>query len=128
MKSPSSRIPFDFVLDYLAVADPVVKPMFGCHAIYVGHKIVLALRDKKEHAADNGVWVATTHEHHSSLRKDFPTLRSIKLFGTEESGWQIIPKNTEDFEESVIKVCQCILKNDIRIGKIPKPKGRKKKQ
>lgn len=123
----TNTIPFEFVLDYLAVADPVVRPMFGCSAIYIGKKIVMALRDKKEHPVDNGVWLATSHEHHADLRKDFPSLRSIKIFGTKESGWQVLPKTSDDFEESVIMVCQLILKGDPRIGKIPKPKARKKK-
>lgn len=120
-------IPFEFVLDYLDTAAPVIKPMFGCHAIYIGNKIVMILRDKKDHTTDNGVWLATTHEHHAGLRKDFPSLRSIKIFGPGESGWQILPKKADDFEESVIKACQFILKGDARIGKIPKPKAKKKK-
>lgn len=87
----------------------------------------MALRDKKEHPVDNGIWLATSHEHHIDLRKDFPSLRSIKIFGTKESGWQVLPKSAADFEESVIKACQLILKGDPRIGKIPKPKAKKKK-
>jgi hypothetical protein len=119
-------IPFEFVLDYLAAANPVTKPMFGCEAVYIGDKIVMALRDKKEGTSDNGVWLATTRDHHESLRKDFPSLRSIKIFGTGESGWQVLPKKSADFEESVIYACQLILKGDARIGKIPKPKPKSK--
>ena len=40
--------------------------MFGCLAVYVQDKRVLILRDKREGAADNGVWLATTEEHHQS--------------------------------------------------------------
>lgn len=118
-------IPFEFVLDYLAPANPSTRPMFGCQAIYIGNKIVMALRDKKESTSDNGIWLATTPEHHESLRKDFPSLRSIKIFGTGESSWQVLPKKANDFEESAIRVCGLILKNDPRIGKIPKPKSKK---
>jgi hypothetical protein len=118
-------IPFEFVLDYLAPANPLTRPMFGCQAIYVGNKIVMALRDKKEGASDNGIWLATAVEHHESLRKDFPSLRSIKIFGTGESSWQVLPKKSNDFEESAIRACELILKNDPRIGKIPKPKSTK---
>lgn len=100
--------------------------MFGCHAIYVSNKIVLILR-KKENDVDNGVWVATTTDHHESLRKIFPSMRSIKLFGEGESGWQVIPWDADDFEESVNLACDLILKNDPRIGKIPKPKKKKTK-
>ena len=121
-------IPFEFVLDYLAVADPIIKQMFGTHTIYIGNKIMLALRKKTEAPIDNGVWLATTPEHHASLRKDFPSLRSIKIFGPGESGWQVLSEKSNDFEESVIKICQLILKGDPRIGKIPKPKKSKKKK
>ena len=63
-------VPFEFVLEALARANPRVKPMFGCQAVYVGEKVVLLLRKRKEYEADNGVWVATAPEHHVSLKKD----------------------------------------------------------
>jgi hypothetical protein len=111
-------IPFDFVLENLHSLDPVVKPMFGCHSVYVGNKIMLALRDKDDE--DSGVWIGTTKEHHTSLQKDFPNMRSIKLFGPGTSGWQLLPKDADDFETSVNDLCRLILRNDQRIGKIPK--------
>jgi hypothetical protein len=78
MKHP---IPFNFVIENLFSVDPIVKPMFGAHAVYVGNKIVLILRDKDDE--DSGVWIATTVEHHSSLKEDFPNMHSIKIFGPE---------------------------------------------
>jgi len=124
MKS-SKPIPFDFVIEQLYSAEPVIKPMFGCHAIYIQQKIVLILRKKDEGKRDNGVWVATTPEHHASLKKDFPSMRSIRIFGEGESGWQLLPYDADDFEESAIKACSFILRNDPRIGKIPKSKKKK---
>ena len=47
----------------------------------VGEKIVLMLRNKATEMQDNGVWIATTEEHHASLRREFPQMRSIQLFG-----------------------------------------------
>jgi hypothetical protein len=120
------KIPFDFVLEKLQRLEPQVKPMFGCYAIYVRSKIVLILRKKETTQEDNGVWVATTLAHHASLKKDFPSLRRIGVFGTERSGWQILPLDADDFEESVMHICDLILKNDLRIGKIPKVKKRNK--
>jgi len=38
--------------------------MFGCLAVYVKEKIVLILRDRRDETADNGVWLATTEDHH----------------------------------------------------------------
>ena len=57
------------------------RPMFGCLAVYVEDKIVLILRDKRDKTADNGVWLATTEEHHESLRREFPMMRSIQVLG-----------------------------------------------
>ncbi len=118
-------IAFDFVLEELHTLGPVVRPMFGCHAIYVQDKIVLILRKKEDFENDNGVWVATTYDHHESLRKVFSSMRTISLFGDAESGWQNLAVDDEHFEEDVMKACNLILKGDPRIGKIPKPRKRK---
>ncbi|MBA3706177.1 MAG: hypothetical protein H0W84_09845 [Bacteroidetes bacterium] len=53
-------------------------------------------------------------------------MRSIKIFGPGTSGWQILPVDADDFETSVNRVCELILKGDVRIGKIPKPRQSKK--
>lgn len=124
MKKKPNTIAFEFVLEQLYSANPVTKPMFGCHAVYVGNKIVLILRKKEVNEIDNGVWIATTREHHRSLHKDFPSMRSIAVFGTE-GGWQNLPEDAPDFEEAVISICGLILKGDQRIGKIPKPRKKK---
>jgi hypothetical protein len=95
--------------------------MFGCLAAYLGPKIVLVLRDKPEHPADNGVWLATTHEHHESLRREFPNMRSIQLLG-KDTGWQVLPADSPDFEEAALHACELIAARDPRIGKVPKPR------
>lgn len=123
MKKKQKSIPFNFVIENLYPLNPIVKAMFGCHSIYINEKIVLSLRDKNDE--DSGVWIGTSKEHHASLKKDFPTMRSIKLFGPGTSGWQLLPKDADDFETSVNHVCELILKGDKRIGKIPKPKRKK---
>ncbi len=123
MKKAQKTVPFNFVIENLFALDPTIKAMFGAYAIYVGNKIVLILRDKKDE--DSGVWIATTPEHHASLKKDFPSMHSIKVFGSGESGWQVLPMDADDFESSVNLVCDLILKGDKRIGKIPKPKKKK---
>jgi hypothetical protein len=126
MSKKLKTIPFEFILEELYSLAPLIKPMFGCHAIYVRNKIVLIVRLREEHPFDNGVWIATTVEHHESLRFDFPSLRSIKLFGGTVSAWQNLPCDADDFEESVLRVCGLIRKSDPRIGKIPKPRKRRK--
>ena len=75
--APRKVVPHEFVLDALASLSPWTRPMFGCLAVYVEEQIVLILRDRRDSRADNGVWLATTAEHHASLRREFPTMRSI---------------------------------------------------
>jgi|SRR6185503_897742 len=117
--TPRSRVPHEFVLDALESLDPVTRPMFGCLAIYVREKVVLILRDRRDHPADNGVWLATAPEHHDSLRREFPHMRSIRMFGTPMTSWQILPADASDFEESALHACELLLARDSRIGRVP---------
>ena len=121
-------IPHEFVLDALASLSPRTRPMFGCLAIYVQDKIVLILRDKPNQTstqtADNGVWLATTAEHHQSLRREFPSMRSIDVLGKnvlcgKVTGWQVLPADAPDFEEAALRACELVLAGDPRIGKVP---------
>src|SRR5215472_10936066 len=112
-------IPHAFVLDEISTLSPYTRPMFGCLAIYVKDKIVLILRDKPTNTADNGVWVATTEEHHQSLRREFPNMRSIQVLGKPVTGWQVLPVDAPDFESSALRACELVLAGDPRIGKIP---------
>jgi hypothetical protein len=116
---PRKAIPHEFVLEALASVAPRTNPMFGCLAVYVKEKIVLILRDKPASPVDNGVWLATTEEHHESLRRDFPNVRSIKLLGKKVTGWQVLPVDAPDFEETARLACELILAGDPRIGKVP---------
>ena len=123
---PKKSVPFAFVLDALAQLSPRTNPMFGCLAVYVGPKIVLILRDRPTHPADNGVWLATTREHHESLRTEFPSLRSIEVLGEgRETGWQLLPASAPDFEEAALHACDLVLARDPRIGKVPKTKRKR---
>lgn len=112
-------VPHEFVLDAIAPLSPTTRPMFGCLAIYVKEKIVLILRDKPGQTADNGVWLATTEEHHQSLRREFPNMRSIKVLGKKVTGWQVLPADAPDFEETALHACELVLAGDPRIGKVP---------
>jgi hypothetical protein len=117
-------VPHEFVLEALAHGSPRTRPprtraMFGCIAVYIGEKVVAMLRDKPKHPADNGVWVATTAEHHQSLREAFPHLRSIQLLGKLETHWQVLPTDAPDFEEAALRLCDLIIAGDSRIGRVP---------
>jgi len=118
------NVPHQFVLEAIAALSPRTNPMFGCLAVYVGEKIVLILRDRPKNRADNGVWLATTEQHHESLRQEFPNMRSIAVFGKKVTGWQVLPANAADFEETALHACDLIVAGDPRIGKIPKERKR----
>ena len=93
--------------------------MFGCLTIYIVENIVLALRDKLDDTADNGVWLATTKEHNESLRREFPYMRSIQVLGSKVTGSQVFLVDAPDFEEAALRACDVILARDPRIGKLP---------
>jgi hypothetical protein len=119
LAKPRKRVPHQFVLDALSELEPRMNPMFGCLAIYVGEKIMLVLRDKPSYPSDNGVWLATTPEHHDSLRQEFPSMRSIELLGKKITGWQVLPTDSKNFEADALHACELVLAGDSRIGKVP---------
>jgi hypothetical protein len=112
-------VPHEFVLDALASLSPRTQPMFGCLAVYVQDRIAVILRDKRDGTADNGVWLATTPEHHESLGREFPNMRSIQVLGKKVTGWQVLPADAPNFEESALRACELIVGGDPRIGKVP---------
>jgi hypothetical protein len=112
-------VPHEFVLDAIAALSPETRSMFGCLAVYVGDKIVFILRDKPNKTADNGVWLATTKEHHESLRGEFPNMRSIRVLGKKITGWQVLPAEAPDFEAAALRACELVISGDPRIGKVP---------
>jgi hypothetical protein len=128
MLKPRKKEPHQFVLEAIDKLSPWTRPMFGCLAVYVREKIVLILRDRPTHPADNGVWIATVEEHHESLRLEFPTMRSVDLFGKEVTSWQVLPADAKDFEQAALRACELILAKDERIGKVPKGRGTRRKR
>jgi hypothetical protein len=111
-------VPHAFVLDALEPAAIETQPMFGSLAIYRGEQIVMVLRERKNDP-DNGVWLATTEEHHRSLRREFPNMRSISILKGAVTGWQVLPADADDFEQAALHACELVLKRDPRIGKVP---------
>lgn len=115
-----TSIPFDFVFDYLP-AGIVTKKMFGMHYIYWGKRIMLILRRSVNEPDLNGVWVATSKEHHDSLKTGVPELGAVSITQDERQGnWLLIREDAEGFEEAAIRVCDMISHGDPRIGKATK--------
>jgi len=102
--------------------------MFGAFGVYIDSKIVLILRERDSYPQDNGVWIATTQEHHSSLKEELNSMRSIEVFGPGTTGWQNLPSDSAHFESDVERVCELILTGDLRIGKTPQRKLAKSKK
>jgi hypothetical protein len=125
LSSGRAKVPFAWVLDEIASLDPTTRPMFGCTAVYARGKIVFILRQKGGQP-DDGVWLATTREHHDALRRELPSMRSIQVFGDGETGWQILPEEMDGFEEEVLRACALVRGDDPRIGKVPKPRRARK--
>jgi hypothetical protein len=112
-------VPHAFVLEAMAECRHETRSMFGSLAVYVGDKIVFLLRDKLDGSPDNGVWLATHAEHHESLRREFPHMRSIQVFGTPATHWQVLPSDAPDFEAAALRACELVRAKDPRIGKVP---------
>jgi len=70
----------------------------------------------------NGVFVATVKEHHQTLLKDVPALKSFTLDTGEkyESHWKFLAEEDDAFEKSAIRICELVSRGDKRIGKATK--------
>jgi hypothetical protein len=118
----ADKIPFAFILDHILRDDIVIKPMFGCFAIYAGGKLCLFLVDRDVpivkpdgETMDNGVHIATTAEHIDSLRPGFPDAEFRRL--KDGKVWILIAVDHPLFEEHVVKACEMINAHDQRIGR-----------
>ena len=58
-------------------------------------------------------------QHHESLRREFPSMRSIEVLGKPVTGSLVLPSDPPDFEEAALRACQLVLAGDPRIGKVP---------
>ena len=121
-RSPKPKPPHAFVLEALAPMDPEVRRMFSGFAVYIGDRIVCMLREHAKSPRDNGVWLVlseTTDPADPSLRREFPSIRSIGLLGNKIRHWLLIPSDGPDFETEALHACDLLLKSDRRLGRIP---------
>jgi hypothetical protein len=123
-KSP----PHPFVIEALATLHPEVRPMFSGYAVYLGDKIVCMLRDSPKSPEDNGIWLVlseTIDPASPTLRREFPSLRSIRLLGGAINHWLLIPSDSPSFESEALHACDLLLARDPRLGRIPKSRQTK---
>ena len=93
------------------------KRMFGGLAAYVHERQMLVLVEptKTGRWKWHGVLVCTAHEHHLSIRADFPALTPHYLLRK----WLYIDSTHRDFESTVEAVARRIARNDPRFGVVP---------
>ena len=119
MKKP----PYEFALKALAPLETQFKPMFGATAVFHGHhKALMILRKKTPADQNTGVWIGIQDEFIADIKNEFPMLKDLTLFGTPPTPWQVVRESEAGFEETVLKFCALIKKEDPRIGRILKAK------
>ena len=111
--------PHVFVLDAIAAVSPVTRSMFGCLAVYVGDKIVLILRDRRDGTADNG---SVARHYRGTPRESASRVPEHAIHsGIRQEGNRLAGSSGRcaGFEEAALRACELILARDPRIGKAP---------
>jgi hypothetical protein len=119
---PKQKPPYPFVLDALAPLQPEVRRMFSGFAVYSGNRLICMLRDYPESPRDNGFWLVlseTVNPADKTLRREFPSLRSIELLGGKIGHWLLIPADGPAFEAEALHACDLLLRHDPRLGRVP---------
>jgi hypothetical protein len=114
--------PHAFVLEALSPLSPEVRRMFSGFAVYVGDRIVCMLREHEKSPVDNGVWLVLSEEtspEDRGLRREFPSIRPIKLLGNKIRHWLLIPSDGPKFETEALHACDLLLRHDARFGRVP---------
>ncbi|MGF7072374.1 hypothetical protein [Mucilaginibacter sp. 3215] len=110
-------LPFDFLLDYLPTGI-IIKPAVGMFYIYFDKKIVLIFRKVGKNPQHNGIWISTTRENHSSLKREIPAITDFVLDEGFDTAWLLLSDSHDDFESSAIQLCELVSRTDKRIGKV----------
>ncbi len=97
----------------------VLKSWFGGRTIMLNGNHQLFLTTQGE--PWQGVLVCTFHEHHESLRAEFPALMQHPVLGK----WLYLPESTETFERDAKRLVQLVRARDHRLGIPPSPKKKR---
>jgi hypothetical protein len=92
--------------------------MFGGLAAYLHGRLMLVLVEptKTGRWQWHGVLVGTEHEHHVSLRADFPALAPHDFLRK----WLYIDSAHENFESTMEAAARRVAENDRRFGVVPR--------
>lgn len=102
------------------------KRMFGGLAAYLFERqmLVLAEPTKTGRWHWHGVLICTEHEHHPSIRTEFPALVPHQVLRK----WLFVASTHESFERTMEAVARHMARNDRRFGIVPRsatPKRRR---
>lgn len=118
----AGKIPYGFILEHLLRDDIVIKPMFGCYAVYAGERLCLFLVERQDPLEprssgpkQNGVYIATTSTHTAGLMAEIPHARPQQLKGGKV--WIFASSDLPEFEEYAVRACELISLGDARIGR-----------
>jgi hypothetical protein len=97
----------------------LVEPTFELKAWFGGRTVTL---DGRHHLVLTvqgepwqGILVCTSHEHHASLRAEFPALVQHPVLGK----WLYLSETTDTFERDARRLVQCVRARDPRLGILP---------
>ena len=94
------------------------KRMFGGLAAYLHGRLQLVLVEptKTGRWKWHGVLVGTDHEHHTSIRAQFPALAPHDFLRK----WLYLDSTHKTFESTMEGVARCMARNDRRFGVVPR--------
>jgi len=98
------------------------KPMFGCQAVYLHGRLMLALSSGEE--PWNGLLIPTDHQFHDAIQKEFQNVVQHSVL----KKWLYLSEATEDFETVAQDIVEAIRMNDQRFGVEPKERKNKKNE
>jgi hypothetical protein len=101
------------------------KKMFGGLAAYLWERQMLVLVEptKSGRWKWHGVLVCTSHEHHASIRAEFPALTPHRVLRK----WLFIDSTHEDLESTMEGVAKRMARNDRRFGVTPRGPRRRRR-
>jgi hypothetical protein len=88
----------------------VLRKLFSFDAAYLDGRLYLAVAGGKE--PWNGMMVCTSHEHHASIRKQFPQLAPHEVLGK----WLYLSQSHPEFESVAVELAELARKRDPRLG------------